>query len=205
LLLQVVFHAQMAQERNEFAFGDVVRAIVAKMIRRHPHVFADASVADAQAQTVAWEDIKAAERVAAGKSHDNPLADVPVGLAALQRAAKLQKCASRLGFDWPELAPVMAKLREEIAELEVEIEIAANADVSINETRNRIGEELGDVLFSVVNLARHLDVDPEGVLVAANARFTSRFNKVCEQAGGANAVKSHSLEQLEVYWQRAKI
>ena len=142
------------------------------------------------------------EREAAGKAQHDPLSDVPLALAALQRAAKLQKRASRLGFDWRELPPVIAKLKEEIAELEYEIDARSVTDASSNKQRMR--EELGDVLFSVVNLARHLDIDAEGALVDANARFASRFNKVCEQAGGASELNKQTLQQLEHYWQIAK-
>ena len=139
LLLQVVFHAQMAEERDEFAFADVVAAIVDKMVRRHPHIFADAVVTDAKAQSLAWE---------------------------------------------------------EIDELETEIDAGA--------TRERVLEELGDVLFSMVNIARHLELDPEGALISANARFVGRFSRVCEQAGGAQQLKTHSLDELEAFWQQAK-
>ena len=196
LLFQVVFHAQMAEERNEFAFADVVAAIVDKMVRRHPHIFADAVVTDAKAQSLAWEDIKAAEKAAQGRVSDDPMDDIPPGLDALQRAAKIQSRAARLGFDWPEVPPVLAKLREEIDELETEIDAGA--------TRERVREELGDVLFSMVNIARHLEVDPEGALISANARFVGRFSRVCEQAGGAQQLKTHSLDELEAFWQQAK-
>ncbi len=196
LLFQVVFHARMAEELNEFAFADVVSSIVDKMVRRHPHVFADATVGDAKAQTLAWEDIKAAERAAQGRDAAAPMAGIPLGLDALQRAAKIQKRAARLGFEWSETPPVLAKLREEIDELEVEIDAGA--------PRDRMREELGDVLFSVVNLARHLDLDPEGALVGANARFVSRFTRICEIAGGARQLQSYPLAELEAFWQQAK-
>jgi ATP diphosphatase len=196
LLFQVVFHARIAEEQNEFAFADVVGAIVEKMIRRHPHVFADAQAGDAQTQTLIWEEIKALERAHQGRENADPMADIPLGLVALQRAAKIQNRAARLGFDWDEVPPVIMKLREEIEELE--LEIARDA------TRDRIGEELGDVLFSVVNLARHLQIDPAGALIGANARFVQRFEHVCEQAGGAQQLKSHAQEQLETLWQQAK-
>ena len=196
LLFQVVFHARLAEERDEFAFADVVNSIVEKMIRRHPHVFADTQVGDAKAQALAWEEIKALERAARGGDCSDPMADIPLALDALQRAAKIQKRASRLGFDWTEVPPVVAKLREEIGELEVEI--AAGA------TRDRMREELGDVLFSVVNLARHLQIDPAGALVNANCRFEQRFAQVCEQAGGAEQLQTRSADELETLWQQAK-
>jgi uncharacterized protein YabN with tetrapyrrole methylase and pyrophosphatase domain len=168
LLFQVVFHARMAEERDEFAFADVVN----------------------------WEDIKAGERAARGGDCSDPMADIPLALDALQRAAKIQKRASQLGFDWTEVPPVVAKLREEIDELEVEITTAA--------TRDRMRDELGDVLFSVVNLARHLQIDPAGALVNANCRFEQRFAHVCEQAGGAEQLKTRSADELETLWQQAK-
>lgn len=199
LLFQVVFHARLAQELGEFDFSDVVASIIDKMVRRHPHVFADAAgVSDAKAQSVAWETIKAAERAAkeGDGTSTGPMADVPMGLDALQRALKIQKRAARLGFDWTELPPVLSKLREEIDELEVEISEGGG--------RDRLREEFGDVLFSMVNLARFLDIDPAGALVGANARFVERFARVCGQAGGVEQVKSYSLPDLEAFWQQAK-
>ena len=196
LLFQVVFHARMAEEREEFAFADVVNSIVDKMIRRHPHVFADAQAGDSNAQVLAWEGIKAAERAAQGRDSAEPMAGVPLGLDALQRAAKIQNRAARLGFDWTEVPPVIAKLREEIDELEVEITAGATLD--------RMREELGDVLFSVVNLARHLQIDAAGALVSANSRFVQRFARVCEQAGGAQHLRARSPDELDALWQQAK-
>jgi ATP diphosphatase len=197
LLFQVVFHSRMAEELDAFDFSDVVASIVDKMVRRHPHVFAKVTGAsDAKAQSDAWETIKAQERAAKGDDGANPLADVPIGLDSLQRALKLQKRAARLGFDWAELPPVLFKLREEIDELE--------AEISEGGGRDRLREEFGDVLFSMVNLARFLDLDPAAALISANARFEERFTRVCAQAGGAQQVKSHSLPELEAFWQQAK-
>lgn len=196
LLFQVVFHSRMAEERGAFVFADVVHGIVTKMIRRHPHVFADARVHDADAQSRAWEDIKAAERAASGRGAGDLLADVPASLAPLQRAAKLQRRAARHGFDWPCAAPVLDKLREETAELEHEIATGAS--------RQRLREELGDVLFTVVNLARHLDVDAEGALVEANARFKTRFRALCAAAGGAEALALLDDHAMDALWQQIK-
>lgn len=197
LLFQVVFHARMAEERGAFAFADVVCGIVTKMIRRHPHVFADARVHDASAQSVVWEEIKAAERAASGRGGgDDPLADVPASLAPLQRAAKLQRRAARHGFDWPCAAPVLEKLREEAAELEHEIAAGAS--------RQRLREELGDVLFTAVNLARHLDVDAEGALVEASTRFQIRFRALCAAAGGVEALSLLDTASMESLWQQVK-
>ncbi len=196
LLFQVVFHARMAEERGAFAFRDVVRGIVDKLVRRHPHVFAGARVRDAAAQSRAWEDIKATERAGGGAPPDDPLADVPASLAAMPRAAKLQRCAARVGFDWPHAPPVLDKLREEVGELEREI--AAGA------TRDRLRQELGDVLFTVVNLARHLSLDAESALVEANARFAARFRAMCAAAGGAEALGALDPETREALWDEAK-
>jgi MazG family protein len=192
LLLQVVFHARMAEECGAFAFPDVVRAIVDKMHRRHPHVFGDSEAVDEHAVRQVWEEIKDAER----GTGDDPFDDVPAGLPALQRAAKLQRRAARTGFDWPHARPVLDKLREEVGELEQEVAAGAG--------RDRLRAELGDVLFSVVNLARHLDLDAEGALVEASARFARRFRFMCERAGGGRALARHAPEQLEALWQEAK-
>jgi ATP diphosphatase len=197
LLLQVVFHARMAEEEGAFDFAGVVASIVDKMVRRHPHVFADATADDAETVRLTWEDIKAQERAARGNADvDDPFAGVHPGMAALQRASKLQQRASHRGFDWPRASLVIAKLREETDELAQEM--AHGVD------RERLAEELGDVLFTVVNLARHLDVDPEGALVGANARFEARFRAVCEKAGGADSLEGMDLEAMEALWQQAK-
>ena len=148
LLLQVVFHSQMAAEARAFSFADVVEAICAKMIRRHPHVFGDAKVATADAQTTAWEEHKRLERAARGPAAGGLLGDVPLALPALVRALKLQKRAASVGFDWRERAPIMAKLTEEIGELNEAIEAGA--------PRAKLTDELGDILFVCANLARHL-------------------------------------------------
>ena len=197
LLFQVVFHARMAEERGAFDFGDVVRGIVGKMVRRHPHVFADARVHDAAEQSLSWEQMKAEERAGrGGDAQRDPLAGVPVSMPALQRAAKLQRRAARTGFDWPEAAPALDKLREEVGELEQEMRDGAD--------RTRLRAELGDVLFSVVNVSRHLDVDAEGALVEASARFERRFRAVCAAADGSGGLQGRSLDELEALWQQAK-
>ena len=162
LLLQVVFHAQMAREVGHFSFEDVVRAIVDKMVRRHPHVFAGERVADAAEQTIAWEVLKEAER---GTDRESALDGVTRGLPALKRAAKLQSRAARVGFDWPDARSVIAKIREEIDELEAEL----------GGDRERVADEIGDLVFSCVNLARRVGVDADGALIGANAKFERRF------------------------------
>jgi MazG family protein len=198
LLLQVVYHAQIADEAGLFDFDSVAARIADKMVRRHPHVFGDAEVSGAGAQSRAWEEQKAAERAARADAGDDPsvLADVPVGLPALTRAAKLQKRAARVGFDWPDSGPVMAKLREELAEVEVEI---ASGDAAAQH------DELGDLLFSAVNLARHLGVDAETALRDANAKFDRRFRWL-EQAVAADGARPGDLplDRLDDYWVRAK-
>lgn len=195
LLLQVVFHARMAEEQGAFAFDDVVDAISDKMVRRHPHVFGNARFADVKEQSAAWEDIKAGERAAKGRNA-SLLDEVPVGLPALTRAVKLTKRAGRVGFDWPDPPAVMEKLHEEVAELEVEI---ASGD------RDKAMEELGDLLFVCANLARKLDVDPEAALRGANAKFSRRFGHI-ERALAAQgrSPDQSSLEEMEALWVDAK-
>ena len=196
LLFQVVFHAQMAREAGAFAFADVVAGLVDKMLRRHPHVFGGAQVANAAEQTTAWEAHKAAER-ANGAKDASALAGVALALPALLRAQKLQARAARVGFDWPALAPIMDKVMEELGELRREMEAGSPAP--------RVKAELGDVLFSVVNLARRLDVDAEGALRDANARFEGRFRRVeaLLRAQGKDP-KSASLAEMDALWDQAK-
>jgi MazG family protein len=201
LLLQVVYHARIAEEGNLFDFADVADAISAKMIRRHPHVFGDTVVADSDAQSVNWETIKAEERAA--KTEMVPailpsvLDDVPVALPAMKRAEKLQKRAARVGFDWPSAAPVFDKIREEIAELEVELTAGAGQD--------RIEDELGDLLFAVVNLARKIKVDPGSALRQTNLKFEQRFRFIERMLHAEGRAPEHaSLDEMEALWQRAK-
>ena len=186
LLLQVVFHSRMAEERGAFALPDVADAISDKMIRRHPHVFGDASRESGHAQ---WEAIKAAER-ATRPEDGSALAGVALALPALMRAEKLQKRAARTGFDWSDATGARAKIVEELAEVEQ----------AANETER--AEEIGDLLFSVVNWARKLGVDPEVALRAANAKFERRFRMMEEAAG--DAFPALSLDQKEALWQEAK-
>lgn len=196
LLLQVVFHARMAEEAGLFAFDDVVRAINDKMIRRHPHVFADQKVESAEAQTAAWEDMKAAERAGKNGAAAGLLDDVPLALPALMRAQKLQKRAARVGFDWPDAARVMDKVKEETAELDAAISDEDPAGVQ---------EEIGDLLFVCVNLARKLSVDSEVALRDANAKFERRFRGIEERlrAKGLKA-EDQTLEELDAHWDAVK-
>jgi ATP diphosphatase len=201
LLLQVVFHARMAQEltkeQGAFDFGDVVEAITTKLIRRHPHVFAGADSRTAEAVKGLWEKIKTeekAERAEAGAA--GALAGVPLAMPALTRALKLQQKAGRVGFDWNDPRAVLAKIREEADEIEAELD---RADAE------KAGAEVGDLLFAVVNLARHLDADPEGILRATNAKFERRFAAI-EQALAARGKSPQdvSLAELDALWNEAK-
>lgn len=201
LLLQVVYHARMAEEEASFDFDEVASAITDKMIRRHPHVFGDATVADAAAQTGAWENQKAEERSRKATAEGRPasvLDGVSTALPALMRAVKLQRRVVRVGFDWPDTGGVIAKVEEELAELRAEIAGGRDPD--------RLEDEMGDLLFTVVNLARHLGVDPETALRRCNAKFERRFRGVEERlrADGQTA-EQVPLEVMEVHWDRVKL
>lgn len=197
LLFQIVFYAQIASEEGRFNFNDVVRGIVEKMTRRHPHVFGNQHDADAAAQTTAWEQIKAAEKTAKGEAPASVLEGIPLALPALTRAAKLQKKAAQVGFDWGAVEPVFAKIDEEIAE--IRHEITTQAPVA------RVADEVGDLLFAVVNLARHLKLDPEAALRGTNAKFERRFQSIEQQlaARGRTPVQS-TLAEMDTLWERAK-
>jgi len=197
LLLQVVFHARMAEEKNLFDFADVVAAINEKMIRRHPHVFASgAAVEDSAAQTVAWEEHKKKERAAKASGTTSLLDDVPRALPALLRALKLQKRAASVGFDWDNATKVLEKLTEEAQEI-----VEAR-----HQSQEKVEEEVGDLLFVVANLARHLKVDPESALRAANAKFVRRFKVIeGELAKRGKSVDEASLDEMEAIWQAAKL
>ena len=203
LLLQVVFHARMAEEAGAFDFGDVVAAISEKMTRRHPHVFADVQVGDAAAQTLAWDAHKRAERAARGDHDTSALAGLSRGMPEWQRAVKLQHKAARVGFDWPGPAPVIAKLHEEIDEMRVEFDaVAANADDAAAQAR--LEEELGDVLFVCANLARHARVDVGAALRRANAKFERRFRAMEALAEADGGIAGKSLDAQDRYWDLAK-
>ena len=196
LLFQVVFHARMAEEQGLFDFGDVVEAVTAKMIRRHPHVFGGAEAAKtAQAQKLSWEALKAEER--AKKATDSSMGaslldDVPLALPALLRAEKLQRRASTVGFDWDDAGKVVEKLAEEAQEI-------------VEAPPEHQAEEVGDLLFVVANLARHLKVDPEAALRAANAKFTRRFKFIeAELQAKGRTTAEASLDEMEALWVKAK-
>ncbi len=194
LLFQAVYHAQMAEEAGHFDLADVIAAISDKMIARHPHVFGDAEERDAAAQTRAWEAQKAAERAA--RAQTGVLADVPVALPALMRAVKLQKRAARVGFDWPEVGQVVDKIAEEAGEL-----VAARDRLGPAE----VAEEFGDLLFVMANLARHLDVDPEAALRAANEKFTRRFRAIEDALAARGRRPDESdLAEMDALWNAAK-
>jgi nucleoside triphosphate diphosphatase len=203
LLLQVVFHARMAEEAGAFDIEDVARAINDKMIKRHPHVFADAVVEGAAAQTQAWEAQKAVERQAKGTAEGRPvgaLDGVAVGLPALTRALKLQRRAARVGFDWPAkdaIPQIEAKLAEELGEIKAEV---AAGDAAA------LADECGDLLFVCVNLLRHLGVDPESALRGTNAKFERRFRAVEAQMRreGITALAEAGIDRLEAAWQTVK-
>jgi MazG family protein len=197
LLFQVVFHARMAEERSLFAFEDVAAAIADKMERRHPHVFGSVQIDSMAAQDEAWEEHKAAERrdrAQANGAAESVLDGVALALPALLRADKIQKRAARIGFDWRDAQPVFGKLKEEIAELETELQKPAE--------HRALEEEMGDILFAAANLARKLDIDPEAALRRATAKFERRFRRVetlaAERAAGSD------LDSLEVLWQQVK-
>ncbi len=197
LLLQPVFHAQLAKEQGLFDFGDVVESITNKLIRRHPHVFGDASANAAAEVLVRWEEIKAGERAEKAKRNGEAtppslLDDVPRALPALIRAAKLDKRAARNGFDWPNADAVIAKVHEELNE----VSEAAHAGAS-----DKIHEEVGDLLFAVASLARHLGVEPEVALADANLKFTRRFHHIesrCRDEG--LAVSDAGMDKLDAFW-----
>ncbi|MBS7811528.1 nucleoside triphosphate pyrophosphohydrolase [Roseococcus pinisoli] len=191
LLLQVVYHSRLAEERGWFRFEDVAAAVTAKMIRRHPHVFGDA---DASQATDIWEGQKAAERAA--RAETGALAGIATGLPSLTRASKIAKRAARVGFDWPDAASVLGKLDEETAELRAELEEANPA---------RLADEVGDLLFVLANLARKLDLDPEVCLEGANRKFERRFGAVeASLATQGRAPADATLEEMEEAWREAK-
>jgi ATP diphosphatase len=224
LLLQVVYHARLAEEQQAFVLDDVIEAITVKMIRRHPHVFGDHAARSAGAAKGFWEQIKAEEKRAKGEAQaragapDAPVAaapsaldDVPSGMPGMTRAIKLQAKAAKVGFDWPTVRPVFDKVREELAELEAELASVPDDghtrshDTSPAEARMRIAEEYGDLLFVVANLGRHLDVDPEAALRAANRKFTRRFQAVEKLLAerGKSAAQS-DLAEMDALWDTVK-
>jgi ATP diphosphatase len=198
LLLQVVFHARMAEEQGAFDFGDVVQAITEKLIRRHPHVFADETSPTPRAVEGLWERIKAEERATNHTGQPGALAGIPVALPALSRALKLQMKASKVGFDWNDPRAVLRKIREEADEIEAELDRS-------QANKAALAGEVGDLLFAVVNLARHLEADPEAVLRQTNLKFERRFAAI-ERALAARgkAPQEVSLAEMDALWNEAK-
>ena len=196
LLLQVVFHARMAQEQGAFDFGDVVETLTQKLIRRHPHVFGDEQGHTTQAVKGLWDRIKAEEKAARGASEKTgALAGVPIGLPALTRALKLQDKASKVGFDWNDPRAVLLKIREEADEIEA----------VLDSDRASAAAEVGDLLFAAVNLARHLDADPEAVLRQTNQKFERRFASIeTALAAQGKVPKQATLAEMDALWDEAK-
>jgi len=194
LLFQVVFHAEMADEEGLFDLTDVISELNDKLIRRHPHVFSDKSAITASESLTIWEDIKAEERK--NLKYDSLMDDVPRNLPSLTRAKKLQKRAARVGFDWPSSKDVMAKIDEELQELKIELEA---------DNRENISEEIGDILFTLVNLTRHFNLDPEDIMRKSNLKFENRFRAMENHAKENNvALDKMNLEELEELWQKIK-
>ncbi|MFZ1814415.1 MAG: nucleoside triphosphate pyrophosphohydrolase [Rhizobiaceae bacterium] len=208
LLLQSVYHARMAEEAGHFDFGDIVEGITAKMIRRHPHVFGDEKARNAGMAKGAWERIKSeekAELAAARKARgfvadedgDSLLKDIPATLPALMVAVKLQARAGKVGFDWNDPRAVLAKIREELDEVEAELDTGS---------QQRQAEEVGDILFAVANLARHLKLDPEGAVRTANAKFRKRFRYIERNISRlGKTMETATLDEMEALWQEAKV
>ena len=194
LLLQVVFHAELAQERGDFSFDDVAQGVADKLVHRHPHVYGDSAVSDTDGVLAQWDAIKRAEK---GEQTKPYLHGVGKGLPAMVRAAKLQKKAAKVGFDWPDQAGVLGKIREEIDELQAEMDAGDD---------EKFAEELGDVFFSMVNLARFRKLDPEVIMAQANQKFEQRFAKMEQRLLGKGiSLEEASLEEMEAEWQAAKI
>lgn len=201
LLLQVLFYAQMANEAGYFTLKDVAENLNEKLIRRHPHVFGEVDAKDSDTVLRNWEQIKREEKQGREEPAEprSMLADIPRSMPAMMEAAKLGSRAAKVGFDWPDVNGLFDKLAEEIAELRAEIAIASGG-----EEQERIEDELGDLLFTAVHLARHLKLDPEMALRRSNAKFRARFAKMEEAAGGAAALEVLSADELEALWARVK-
>lgn len=198
LLLQVLFYAQMAAEAGYFTIEDVAANLNAKLIRRHPHIFGDVEAADSNAVLRNWEQIKRAEKADKAEAQASLLDDIPRTMPAMLEASKLGSRAAKVGFDWPNADGLFDKLQEEIAELQVELTNGEDTHTKAAE------EELGDLLFTAVNLARHLKIDPESALRACNAKFRRRFAAMESSAGNADALAALTSPQLEELWIQAK-
>jgi nucleoside triphosphate diphosphatase len=199
LLLQVLFYAQMASEAGYFSIDDVAANLNAKLIRRHPHIFAGVEATDSNAVLRNWEQIKQTEKKASAVSQNSMLDDVPRSMPAVLEAAKLGSRAAKIGFDWPNADGLFDKLQEEIGELKAEL--APSSDLS---STAAIEAELGDILFTAVNLARHLKIDPESALRATNSKFRRRFAAMETSAGGTEALAASTPSELDLLWNQAK-
>ncbi len=199
LLLQVVFHSELAEEAGRYNFDDVARGVSDKLVRRHPHVYAESSVENTEGVLNQWDAIKRQEK---GNEQKPYLEDIGKGLPSMLRAAKLQKKASKVGFDWPDDQGVMSKISEELAEVDVELQALSEAGVV---ERNNLAEEIGDLLFSVVNLARRHSLDPEILLESTNVKFEKRFAAMdLALQNSGNSLEGASLDEMELEWQAAK-
>jgi nucleoside triphosphate diphosphatase len=203
LLLQVLFYAQMASEAGHFTIADVATNLNAKLIRRHPHIFADAEASNSDAVLRNWEQIKRVEKESAGSKGVSMLDDVPRSMPAMLEAGKLGSRAAKVGFDWPDSEGLFDKLQEEIAELKAELP-PVTSDGEKEVSRAAVEDELGDLLFTAVNLARHLKVDPESALRGANAKFRGRFAAMEAAAGSRAALEVATPAELEELWNEAK-
>ncbi|QHS51568.1 nucleoside triphosphate pyrophosphohydrolase [Edaphobacter sp. 12200R-103] len=205
LFLQVLFYSQMAAEAGYFTISDVAASLNAKLIRRHPHIFGDVKAEDSATVLKNWEAIKREEKRASaeGKSQPSLLEDIPRSMPATMEAAKLGSRASKVGFDWPDVEGLFDKLNEEIAELRAEIPSGVQEPEKPQDS-SAIEEELGDLLFTAVNLARHLRIDPESALRRANAKFRSRFTAMERAAGGAEVLERLDPKELDALWRDAK-
>ena len=197
VLLQIVFHAQVAQEAGNFNISNVIDGIAAKLVRRHPHVFGEGTAETSEAVTVLWDQIKAVEKAQKGivAKPKSVLDKVSRALPPLARAQELQAKAAKVNFDWPDEVGVLDKVREEISELEVELK-AGNT--------KKFQAELGDLFFALVNLARHAGIEAELAMIGANAKFERRFRRVEDLAGGSEAMQGKTLQQLDLFWDEAK-
>ena len=200
LLLQVLFYAQMASEAGYFTIDDVAANLNAKLIRRHPHIFAGVEATDADAVLRNWEQIKRAEKQASAAVQNSLLDDIPRTMPAMLEAGKLGSRAAKVGFDWPNAEGLFDKLQEEIAELHAEVIRPARE----RHPQPHMEEELGDLLFTAINLARHLKLDPESALRASNAKFRRRFSAMEREAGGADALSACTPDELDNRWNQAK-
>jgi tetrapyrrole methylase family protein/MazG family protein len=199
ILLQVVFHAQMARDQGNFSINDVIQILCEKLIRRHPHIFANGKADSAERVIEVWEQIKVNEK---GMENEPLLSNIPRGLPPLLKAEKIQKKVMKVGFEWPDFSGPLHKIKEELEELANEIEIWRSRKKSKN---SRMAQEFGDLLFSMVNLARHLEIDPAAALEMANLKFKDRFSRLEElMKKDGKVLKDEPLEEMERYWQKAK-